>query len=90
MNDGSVSLVSTIDIYQLSVYWCIITVIFVSKNSREFGEQWKGGVPIEVIPFASTPVIRKISETLGGEPVLRMAQRKAVSVIDDNDKFVLL
>jgi ribose 5-phosphate isomerase A len=43
------------------------------------GTTWKGGIPIEVIPMAYVTVIRKIENMFGGEAVLRMASKKAVS-----------
>ena len=46
-----------------------------------FGENWKRGVPIEVIPMAYRPVQRKIRKTLGGDPELRMAVNKAVRFV---------
>ena len=45
-------------------------------------------VPVEVLPFAKTLVIKKIEE-LGGKPELRFALRKDGPVITDNGNFVL-
>jgi ribose 5-phosphate isomerase A len=45
-------------------------------------------VPIEVLPFAKTLVIKKIKE-LGGKPELRSALKKDGPVITDNGNFVL-
>lgn len=52
-----------------------------SKDSQNLGDKWKGGVPIEVLPFAAVPVLNKIKQILGGDPELRMAVRKAVSQV---------
>lgn len=41
--------------------------------------QWKRGIPVEVIPMAYVPVMKKM-ELLGLKPVLRMAKAKAVSM----------
>lgn len=41
--------------------------------------QWKRGIPVEVIPMAYVPVMKKM-EMLGLKPVLRMAKAKAVSI----------
>ena len=41
--------------------------------------QWKKGIPVEVIPMAYVPVMKKM-EKLGLKPVLRMAKAKAVSI----------
>ena len=50
------------------------------KNSKTLGEQWKKGVPLEVIPEAYVPVSRKI-EQMGGKPKLRMGVNKAGPVV---------
>jgi ribose 5-phosphate isomerase A len=52
--------------------------------------QWKKGVPVEVLPFAYVPVMRRLRE-LGGQPVLRMgtAETKAGPIVTDNGNFVL-
>ena len=52
----------------------------IRKDSQLLGEKWSRGIPIEVLAFASVPVIRKIKCALGGTPVLRMATNKAVSI----------
>lgn len=49
------------------------------KDSKALGQQWKKGVPIEVIPMAYVPVSRTVSKRFGGEANLRMAVSKAVS-----------
>lgn len=49
------------------------------KDSKALGQQWKKGVPIEVIPMAYVPVSRAIARCFGGEANLRMAVSKAVS-----------
>lgn len=48
------------------------------KDSKALGQQWKKGVPIEVIPMAYVPVSRTIARRFGGEAHLRMAVSKAV------------
>src|SRR5262249_46848187 len=45
-------------------------------------------VPVEVLPFAVGPVTRAI-EQLGGEPVLRMAGKKAGPVVTDQGNLVI-
>ncbi|XP_064120660.1 ribose-5-phosphate isomerase-like [Macrobrachium nipponense] len=49
------------------------------KDSTSLGEQWKKGVPIEVVPMAYRPVQMKLESLLGGKAVLREAKSKAVS-----------
>jgi len=58
------------------------------KKSSVLGEQWKKGVPIEVVPMAYRPVMLKL-EALGAEPTLRMAKSKAGPCVTDNGNFVI-
>ena len=46
------------------------------KDSSVLGQQWKKGVPVEVVPMAYRPILEKM-KALGGSPVLRMATSKA-------------
>lgn len=59
------------------------------KDSKALGDQWKKGVPIEVIPMAYVPVSRIIARRFGGEVNLRMAVSKAGPVVTDNSNFIL-
>ncbi|XP_060938454.1 ribose-5-phosphate isomerase [Limanda limanda] len=59
------------------------------KDSEALGQQWKKGVPIEVIPMAYVPVSRTIARRFGGEATLRMAVSKAGPVVTDNSNFLL-
>ena len=52
------------------------------------GENWKKGVPVEVIPMAYKPIMRKL-EKLGGKPELRMSQAKAGPLVTDNGNFII-
>ncbi|XP_017157847.1 ribose-5-phosphate isomerase isoform X2 [Poecilia reticulata] len=56
---------------------CFVVIADYRKDSRVLGEQWKKGVPIEVIPMAYVPVSRVIAKRFGGEVNLRMAVSKA-------------
>ena len=56
-----------------------IKFLVFRKDSKNLGEQYKKGIPIEVLPIAFQPIKNKIKEILGGEAVLRMAKMKAVS-----------
>ncbi|KAI9294731.1 ribose 5-phosphate isomerase [Neoconidiobolus thromboides FSU 785] len=59
------------------------------KNSKVLGENWKQGVPIEVIPYALNLVTKKIT-SLGGKPTLRMSGGgKAGPVVTDNGMLVI-
>ncbi|MFX1257551.1 MAG: ribose 5-phosphate isomerase A [Promethearchaeota archaeon] len=58
------------------------------KNSEKLGQKWKKGVPIEVIPIAYVPIMKKL-EKIGGIPVLRMAQAKMGPLVTDNGNFII-
>ncbi|TXT62573.1 MAG: Ribose-5-phosphate isomerase A [Promethearchaeota archaeon] len=66
----------------------VIIIADYRKNSKLLGEKWKKGVPIEVIPMAYVPVMRKM-EKIGGHPVLRMAKAKAGPLVTDNGNFIV-
>jgi len=51
------------------------------KDTVQLGQRWEKGVPIEVIPMAYTPVMKKIQQMFGGQIELRMAKQKAVSSV---------
>lgn len=65
-----------------------IVIADYTKKSEHLGEKWKKGVPIEVIPMAYVPVMRKL-ELIGGKPKLRMAVSKAGPVVTDNGGFLI-
>ncbi len=66
----------------------LVIVVDFRKNSEKLGQNWKKGVPIEVIPIAYVPIMKKM-EKLGGKPSLRMAQSKAGPLITDNGNFII-
>ncbi|XP_063040142.1 ribose-5-phosphate isomerase [Engraulis encrasicolus] len=66
-----------------------IVIADFRKDSKLLGQQWKKGVPIEVIPMAYIPISRTIAKRFGGEAVLRMAVSKAGPVVTDNSNFIL-
>ncbi|XP_071946922.1 ribose-5-phosphate isomerase-like [Antedon mediterranea] len=66
-----------------------IVIADYRKDSKQFGEKWKKGVPIEVIAMAYKPVMKKIESLLGGQAVLRMAQAKAGPVVTDNGNLIV-
>ena len=66
----------------------VIIVADYRKVSTRLGENWKKGIPIEIIPMAATPILKKI-EQMGGCPSLRMARAKMGPVITDNGNFIL-
>ena len=60
------------------------------KSSKTLGQQWKKGIPIEVIPSAYRAVQQKILKKLSGQMVLRMSgSSKAGPVVTDNGNFIL-
>ncbi|KAF4791314.1 Ribose-5-phosphate isomerase [Turdus rufiventris] len=68
---------------------CFIVIADYRKKSDRLGEQWKKGVPIEVIPMAYVPVSRALTKKFGGVVELRMAVNKAGPVVTDNGNFIL-
>ncbi|UCD00861.1 MAG: ribose 5-phosphate isomerase A, partial [Promethearchaeota archaeon] len=66
----------------------LIIIVDFRKNSEKLGMNWKRGVPIEVIPMAYFPIMKKLKK-LGGNPVLRMAQLKSGPLITDNGNFII-
>ena len=59
------------------------------KDSKNLGDRWHKGIPIEVIPMAYVPVSRAVAQKFGGEVELRMAVNKAGPVVTDNGNFIL-
>lgn len=58
------------------------------KQSTKLGENWRKGIPIEVIPMAYIPLMKKM-EKLGGNPQLRMAKAKTGPLVTDNSNFII-
>jgi ribose 5-phosphate isomerase A len=57
------------------------------KKARRLGENGQQ-VPMEVLPFAITPIIHKISG-LGGKAIIREGSGKVGPVITDNGNFII-
>ena len=66
----------------------LVIIADYTKKSEVLGENWRNGVPIEVIPLAYVPIMKRL-EKLGGKPVLRMAKAKAGPVVSDNGNFII-
>ena len=66
----------------------LVIIADYRKKSQKLGQVWKKGVPVEVIPLAYVPVMKKLA-ALGGKPTLRMAQAKAGPVVSDNGNFII-
>ncbi|XP_017778550.1 PREDICTED: ribose-5-phosphate isomerase [Nicrophorus vespilloides] len=67
----------------------MIIIADYTKNSRQLGDQYKKGIPIEVVPMAYAPIKHQIERQFGGELGLRMAIAKAGPVVTDNGNFIL-
>ena len=65
----------------------LVIVADESKKVKVLGEN-NHPVPIEVLPFATPIVMRKIGE-IGGKPVLREGTRKVGPVITDNGNVII-
>jgi ribose 5-phosphate isomerase A len=63
-----------------------VVVVDQSKLVQHLGETFP--VPVEVIPLAITPVLRRL-EAMGGEPVVRMGIKKDGPVITDQGNLVV-
>ncbi len=66
----------------------LVIIADYRKDSRHLGEQWKKGIPIEVIPMAYVPLMSKFKE-MGGTPVIRMGKAKAGPVVSDNGNMII-
>lgn len=67
----------------------MVVIADYTKNSQRLGENYKKGIPIEVIPMAYVPIKRRIETELQGECKLRMAVAKAGPCVTDNGNFIL-
>ncbi|KAL6089536.1 hypothetical protein STEG23_000417 [Scotinomys teguina] len=54
-----------------------IVIADFRKDSKNLGDRWHKGIPIEVIPMAYVPVSRAVTQKFGGQVELRMAVNKA-------------
>jgi len=66
-----------------------VVIADYTKDSCSLGQQWKKGVPIEVIPMAYVPIQRELKTNFGGQSILRMAKSKAGPVVTDNGNFII-
>jgi ribose 5-phosphate isomerase A len=66
----------------------LVIIADFRKTSQILGENWKQGVPIEVLSIAYVPLMKRF-EKMGGEPVLRMATAKAGPLVTDNGNFII-
>jgi ribose 5-phosphate isomerase A len=68
--------------------WAELFVVVVdeSKLVKQLGEKFP--VPVEVLPFAVQPVMKKL-QGMGGDPVLRMGVKKDGPIITDQGNMVI-
>ena len=66
----------------------VIIVADFTKDSKVLGEKWKNGIPIEIIPSAYIPIMKKIGD-MKGKPKLRMGVNKAGPIVTDNGNFII-
>ncbi|CAD7012781.1 ribose-5-phosphate isomerase [Ceratitis capitata] len=67
----------------------MVVIADYTKNSEYLGEQYRKGIPIEVVPMAYVPIKERIAARFGGELKLRMAVAKAGPCVTDNGNFIL-
>ncbi|CAK9795103.1 Ribose-5-phosphate isomerase [Anthophora plagiata] len=67
----------------------LVIIADYTKQSQQLGEQYKKGIPIEVIPMAYKAIQKRIKDNYGGNIQVRMALAKAGPVITDNGNFIL-
>ncbi|MEO1404151.1 MAG: ribose-5-phosphate isomerase RpiA, partial [Cyanobacteria bacterium J06635_1] len=63
-----------------------IVVVDSGKLTDKLGTTFL--LPVEVVPMAVTPVMRAIA-ALGGEPTIRMGQKKAGPIVSDNGNLIV-
>lgn len=62
--------------------------LVIVADPAKLVEALSGVVPVEVIPFAATPVMHAISG-MGGDPLVREGKSKDGPVITDNGNYIL-
>ncbi|CAH0381724.1 unnamed protein product [Bemisia tabaci] len=67
----------------------LIIVADYNKDSQHLGDNYKKGIPIEVLPLAYKPIQMRIQEKYRGSATLRMSKMKAGPVITDNGNLIL-
>lgn len=67
----------------------MIVIADYTKDSKRLGDQYKKGIPIEVVPMAYVPISKKIEARFGGRVEMRMAKAKAGPCVTDNGNFIL-
>ena len=68
----------------------MVVIADYRKDSKLLGEQWRKGIPVEVVPFAyRTVMATMIARVPGCTPVLRQAKSKAGPCVTDNGNFVV-
>lgn len=65
-----------------------VVVVDWRKISTQLGENWRKGVPVEIVPASYGPLIKKI-KSIGGKSVLREGKSKLGPIITDNGNFIV-
>jgi len=65
-----------------------VIIVDWRKMSSQLGDKWRAGIPVEIIPTALKPLMKRLND-LGGKPVLRMAKAKMGPVVTDNGNFII-
>ncbi|NIS62336.1 MAG: ribose 5-phosphate isomerase A, partial [Proteobacteria bacterium] len=63
-----------------------VVIVDDSKLVKHLGQKFP--VPLEVLPFAVQPVMKKL-EKMGGNPVIRMGVKKDGPVITDQGNMII-
>ncbi len=63
----------------------LVILVDESKLVKNLGE--KAPLPLEILPFAITPVIRRLQGF--GEPVLRLSKKKLGPIVTDNGNLIV-
>lgn len=67
----------------------MVVIADYTKDSQLLGEQYKKGIPIEVVPMAWVPIANRIKRDFGGAVKLRDGISKAGPCVTDNGNFIL-
>ncbi|MHA1940660.1 MAG: ribose 5-phosphate isomerase A [Candidatus Hodarchaeales archaeon] len=66
----------------------LVIIVDWRKISTRLGENWRKGVPVEIIPISLIPMIKKMT-TFGGKAVLREGISKIGPAVTDNGNFIV-
>jgi len=67
----------------------LVIIADYRKESTKLGQQWRKGVPIEVIQLGYEPLCTRLQALGAKTTTLRMAKSKAGPVVTDNGHFII-